>query len=52
MSEVTLGGRFTFPGTSSITHLRENLAAGELPLSPETLAELDGVGAAPGALED
>jgi pyridoxine 4-dehydrogenase len=30
------------PGTSSVTHLRENLAAGELTLSPQTLAELDG----------
>ncbi len=31
------------PGTSSLAHLRENLAAGELTLSPQTLAELDGV---------
>jgi aryl-alcohol dehydrogenase-like predicted oxidoreductase len=31
------------PGTSSVAHLRENLAAGQLPLSPETLAELDGI---------
>jgi pyridoxine 4-dehydrogenase len=31
------------PGTSSLAHLRENLAAGELTLSAETLAELDGV---------
>src|SRR5258705_9628277 len=31
------------PGTSSVTHLRENLAAGRLALSPEILAELDGV---------
>ena len=29
------------PGTSSATHLRENLAAAQLALSPETLAELD-----------
>ena len=29
------------PGTSSVAHLRENLAAAELTLSPETLAELD-----------
>jgi len=28
------------PGTSSVAHLRENLAAGELALSPQTLAEL------------
>jgi aryl-alcohol dehydrogenase-like predicted oxidoreductase len=34
------------PGTSSVAHLRENLAASELTLSPETLAELDGISAA------
>jgi pyridoxine 4-dehydrogenase len=34
------------PGTSSVTHLRENLAAGELKLPPRVLAELDGVAAA------
>jgi pyridoxine 4-dehydrogenase len=33
------------PGTSSLAHLRENLAAGQLTLSPETLAELDGIAA-------
>jgi aryl-alcohol dehydrogenase-like predicted oxidoreductase len=33
------------PGTSSVGHLRENLAAGELSLSPQTLAELDGLAA-------
>jgi pyridoxine 4-dehydrogenase len=33
------------PGTSSVAHLRENLAAGQLTLSPQTLAELDGVAA-------
>jgi aryl-alcohol dehydrogenase-like predicted oxidoreductase len=33
------------PGTSSVAHLRENLASGRLTLSPETLAELDGVAA-------
>jgi aryl-alcohol dehydrogenase-like predicted oxidoreductase len=31
------------PGTSSLAHLRENLAAATLQLSPETLAELDGI---------
>ena len=31
------------PGTSSVAHLRENLAAAELALSEETMAELDGV---------
>jgi aryl-alcohol dehydrogenase-like predicted oxidoreductase len=31
------------PGTSSVAHLRENLAAGQLTLSPKTLAELDGI---------
>ncbi len=33
------------PGTSSVAHLRENLAVGGLSLSKETLAELDGIGA-------
>jgi pyridoxine 4-dehydrogenase len=33
------------PGTSSLSHLRENLAAGQLTLSPEILAELDGIAA-------
>ena len=31
------------PGTSSLAHLRENMAAGQLKLSPQVLAELDGV---------
>ena len=34
------------PGTSSVAHLRENLAAGQLNLLPETLAELDSITAA------
>ena len=34
------------PGTSSVAHLRENLAAGQLTLAPQTLAELDGIAAA------
>lgn len=34
------------PGTSSVAHLRENLAAGALELSPEVLKELDGIAAA------
>jgi aryl-alcohol dehydrogenase-like predicted oxidoreductase len=33
------------PGTSSRAHLRENLAAADLPLSPETLAELNTIAA-------
>jgi aryl-alcohol dehydrogenase-like predicted oxidoreductase len=33
------------PGTSSVSHVRENLAAGALRLPAETLAGLDGVGA-------
>ena len=33
------------PGTSSLVHLRENMAAGTLPLSPEILTELDGIAA-------
>ena len=35
------------PGTSSVGHLRENLAAGQLILSPQSLAELDGIAALP-----
>jgi pyridoxine 4-dehydrogenase len=31
------------PGTSSVAHLRENLAAGQLTLSSQTVAELDGI---------
>jgi aryl-alcohol dehydrogenase-like predicted oxidoreductase len=31
------------PGTSSVAHLRENLTASELNLSPQTLAELDAI---------
>ncbi len=33
------------PGTSSVGHLRENLSAASLELPPETVAELDGIGA-------
>jgi pyridoxine 4-dehydrogenase len=34
------------PGTSSVKHLRENLQAGALELSAETIAELDSIAAA------
>ena len=34
------------PGTSSLAHLRENLAASELELSADVVAELDTIGAA------
>ena len=34
------------PGTSSVAHLRENLAAAELTLTPDVLAQLDGIAAA------
>jgi pyridoxine 4-dehydrogenase len=34
------------PGTSSVVHLRENLAAAQLTLSPQIVAELDGVASA------
>jgi len=34
------------PGTSSVGHLRENLAAAKLELPEEVLAELDGIGVA------
>jgi aryl-alcohol dehydrogenase-like predicted oxidoreductase len=33
------------PGTSSVAHLKENLATGELTLSAETLGKLDGIAA-------
>jgi pyridoxine 4-dehydrogenase len=33
------------PGTASVTHLRENLAASQLTLSPQTVAELDRIAA-------
>src|SRR5271170_1826390 len=33
------------PGTSSLAHLRENLASADLALSPDALAELDGIAA-------
>jgi pyridoxine 4-dehydrogenase len=33
------------PGTSCVAHLRENLAAGQLTLSPQTLAKLDAIAA-------
>jgi pyridoxine 4-dehydrogenase len=39
------------PGTSSVAHLRENLAAGHLTLSPQTLAELDGIAVATTAVK-
>jgi pyridoxine 4-dehydrogenase len=39
------------PGTSSVAHLRENLAVGQLTLSSEILAELDGIVAETGAAE-
>jgi aryl-alcohol dehydrogenase-like predicted oxidoreductase len=38
-------------GTSSVAHLRENLAAGRLTLSPETLTELDKIAASAVAVE-
>jgi pyridoxine 4-dehydrogenase len=39
------------PGTSSVAHLRENLAAVQLTLSPQISAELDGIAAAAVAME-
>lgn len=35
------------PGTSSLVHLRENLAAAELTLPPETIADLDRIALSP-----
>ena len=37
------------PGTSSVSHLRENLAAATLELPPETIAGLDQLALAPKA---
>jgi len=37
------GNVFLIPGTSSVAHLRENLAAERLILTPRILAELDGI---------
>jgi aryl-alcohol dehydrogenase-like predicted oxidoreductase len=34
------------PGTSSLAHLRENLAAGELVLPPDVFLQLDGIASA------
>jgi len=31
------------PGTSSVAHLRENLAACQVALTPETMVELNGI---------
>jgi pyridoxine 4-dehydrogenase len=39
------------PGTSSVAHLRDNLAAVQLTLSPQILAELDAIGAPAVAVE-
>ena len=33
------------PGTSSVGHLRENLAAAELEIPEEEMGELEGIGA-------
>jgi aryl-alcohol dehydrogenase-like predicted oxidoreductase len=35
------------PGTSSLAHLRENLAAEDIALSPDVVADLDAIGAVP-----
>jgi pyridoxine 4-dehydrogenase len=32
------------PGTSSLTHLRENIAARDLTLPPDTITELNTIG--------
>ena len=39
------------PGTASVTHLRENLAAVQLTLPPQILQELDAIGAPAAAME-
>jgi pyridoxine 4-dehydrogenase len=45
------GNVLLIPGTSSVAHLRENVAAGQVPLTPDTLAELNGLAAATGAVK-
>ena len=35
------------PGTSSLSHLRENLAAKDIALSADVIAQLDAIGAVP-----
>jgi pyridoxine 4-dehydrogenase len=37
------------PGTSSVAHLRENLAAADLTLSPAVIHRLDAIATAPAA---
>ncbi len=39
------------PGTSSVAHLREDLAAGRFTLAPRTLAELDEIAATAAAVK-
>ena len=40
------------PGTSSLAHLRENLAVAQLTLAPQTVAKLDGIAAAAVAVKE
>jgi pyridoxine 4-dehydrogenase len=39
-------GTLLIPGTASLAHLNENIAAGNVPLDPETVATLDGLASA------
>jgi aryl-alcohol dehydrogenase-like predicted oxidoreductase len=39
------------PGTSSLHHLRENLEAATLQLSPETIAELNAIAVSEGGVK-
>jgi pyridoxine 4-dehydrogenase len=48
---VAGGVNHIIPGTSSIAHLRENLASGRLTLSPQVLAELDRIAASAAPVE-
>jgi aryl-alcohol dehydrogenase-like predicted oxidoreductase len=40
------GNILLIPGTKSVGHLRENLAAAEMELPADVVAELDGIGSA------
>jgi aryl-alcohol dehydrogenase-like predicted oxidoreductase len=44
MAVATIAEILSIPGTSSLAHLRENLAAAELRLAPQTMTVLNAIG--------
>jgi len=42
--DIGSSGPMLIPGTSSVDHLQQNLAAAELSLSADVVAELDAIG--------